>query len=97
MPSTQSLEAIRAALDGGVATAFGASVVFFQQFWRRTGDRLFLLFSWAFTILALERTLVVLLSMSDEARSYLYLIRLAAFLLILFAIWEKNRPTTKGP
>jgi hypothetical protein len=27
----------------------------------------------------------------DEVRTYLYLVRLASFLLILAAIWDKNR------
>jgi hypothetical protein len=62
----------------------------FLRFHRRTRDRLFLLFAWAFWILAINR-IALTLWRDEDGRTYLYLVRLAAYLLILGAIWDKNR------
>ena len=63
--------------------------VFFIRFWRKTRDRLFVFFAAAFLPLGVER--LAILITSAELHSYCYLIRLAAFLLIIFAILDKNR------
>lgn len=63
--------------------------VFFLRFWSTTRDRLFGCFAGAFLLLGFER--IAMRAFADEFRFYVYLIRLGAFLLILFAIWEKNR------
>ena len=68
-----------------VATAF------FVRFWLETKDRLFLLFSVAFAALALNRVLVAVLPVGRESQWYLYLIRLAAFVVIAWAVIDKNR------
>jgi hypothetical protein len=75
------------------ATAMGAWVVglLFLRFWRETRDALFGLFGAAFWILALSYTLLGLFSPTEEARPYVYLLRLVAFLLIIAAIAGKNR------
>jgi hypothetical protein len=65
--------------------------LFFIRAWRRTGDRLFLLFGAAFWILGVERMFPVLLDLSGTAEGSVYLIRLAGFSLILYAIVDKNR------
>ena len=62
---------------------------FFIRFWRKTRDRLFVFFAAAFLPLGVER--LAILITSAELHSYCYLIRLAAFLLIIFAILDKNR------
>lgn len=71
--------------------AAGAISLFFVRSWSRTGDRFFLLFGLAFTLLALERWILVLVHAAHEFRPFVYLIRLTAFLLILAAIAIKNR------
>ncbi len=73
---------------------FGLHLVvalFFLRFWVRTHDRFFSFFALAFFLLALERFLLVLLKLEHENLSLIYVFRLAAFILIIFAIIEKNR------
>ena len=49
-----------------------------------------LCFGWAFWLLALERILLLALGTDEESRTYVYVIRLIAFLFILYAICHKN-------
>lgn len=78
-------------LSGAVALGFIACCLFFLRFWKRTRDELFLAFALAFVLLGLGQTVLALADIPTEERGSLYLIRLAAFLLILFAIYRKNR------
>ena len=80
---------IKAVLGGAIMVSAAAIALFFLRFWKKTGDRLFAMFAPAFLLLGLER--IIIISMTVEARPFVYLIRLLAFLLILFAIWDKNR------
>jgi hypothetical protein len=64
--------------------------VFFLNFWRRTGDRLFVAFAAAFGLMALNQAAQAILDLRDEALGGIYLFRLAAFLLIIAAITRKN-------
>jgi len=80
-------------LSGAVTLAFTTAGLFFFRFWRRTGDGLFAAFAIAFSLLGLQQALLVLANIAAEERSWLYLLRLAAFLLILLAIVQKNRRT----
>jgi Family of unknown function (DUF5985) len=76
--------------SGVIAMGFAVVSVFFLRFWRRTRDALFLVFSVAFFLLALNQALTTLLGLPLEERSWLYLLRLAAFLIIIAAIIRKN-------
>lgn len=76
--------------SGMIAMGFAVCAVFFLRFWRRTRDSLFLVFSIAFLLLALNQALTTLLGLPLEERSWLYLLRLAAFLIIIIAIVRKN-------
>lgn len=78
-------------LSGAVALGFFVCGLFFLKFWRRTSDGLFLAFAIAFGLLGLGQSILALASIPTEERGSLYLIRLAAFALILFAIVRKNR------
>lgn len=80
-------------LSGAVVMGFLLIGLFFLRFARRTGDRLFAAFAIAFWLLGLVQSLLVLTDFPIEERSYIYLIRLAAFTIILVAIWRKNRET----
>ena len=75
------------------ATAFGCVVIalFFLLFWRQSGDRLFLFFSLAFWAFAGNRVAIAAVDDSREVETYLYLIRLLAFGLIIVAVLDKNR------
>lgn len=77
-------------LAGLVTAGYLVAALFFLKFWRRIGDGLFLAFAAAFALLAFHATLAVLLGVTSEPRSGVYLIRLAAFLLIIGAMLRKN-------
>jgi hypothetical protein len=78
-------------LTGAIAMASAVAALFFLRFWRETGDRLFAIFSASFALLGLTRLGLVMSKEQLEGETYLYWIRLAAFLLILLAIADKNR------
>ncbi len=77
-------------IAGALAMGFLVAGLFFLKFWSRTRDGLFLAFSAAFGLLALGNALPVLFGTPHEDRSGVYLIRLAAFLLIIVAVLVKN-------
>jgi hypothetical protein len=70
----------------------GASIVglFFLRFWRKTHDRLFMIFALAFWLMGFN-WLALAFTQEDEVRTILYAVRLVAFVLILAAIIDKNR------
>ena len=78
-------------LSGAVVAGFLLASLFFLRFWKRTRDGLFLAFAAAFFLLGLGQSLLALANVPDEERSWLYLVRLLAFALILAAIIRKNR------
>jgi len=84
---------IKAILAGANMLNAWAIALFFLRFWKKTGDRLFAWFAAAFILLGIER--IAMLSLSGETRFHIYLIRLAAFLVIMFAILDKNRKPTR--
>jgi hypothetical protein len=75
---------------GLITMGFAVAGLFFLRFWFRTRDGLFLAFCAAFWLLALSQTLVAVSGIPREEQTWLYLLRLAAFLLILGAIIGKN-------
>ncbi|WP_395645226.1 DUF5985 family protein [Terricaulis sp.] len=77
-------------ISGAIAMGFVVCSVFFLRFWRRTKDGLFLAFSLAFLLLALCQALTTMLGLPLEERSWIYLLRLAAFTLLIGAILAKN-------
>ena len=78
-------------LSGAVALGFITCGLFFLRFWRRTRDELFLAFALSFALLGLAQTILALANIPTEERGSIYLVRLAAFALILLAIMRKNR------
>jgi len=79
-------------LAGGAFIASLGVALYFLRFYRRTGDRLFAVFALAFLVFALNRALLQIVD--DEAATWVYLVRLAAFVAILYAIVDKN---TRSP
>lgn len=77
-------------IAGAVVAGFALAGLFFLKFWKRTRDELFLAFTAAFWLLGVTQALLTFSQVPVEERSWLYLLRLAAFLLILGAIWRKN-------
>ncbi|MBO9576638.1 MAG: hypothetical protein J7494_12950 [Sphingobium sp.] len=78
-------------LSGAATMGFLIVGLFFFRFWRRTDDGLFLAFGIAFLLLGLNQALLIIAKVPDEERSWLYLLRLLAFIVILAAIFRKNR------
>lgn len=75
---------------GAVAMACICASLFFLRFWKTTHDRFFLFFSAAFCIEGVNRVLQGMLPSQDELEPLVYLVRLFAFLIILYAIIDKN-------
>ena len=76
---------------GATAMASAAVALFFFRFWASTRDRLFLLFAIAFVALAANRLALGIFHISAENVPYLYVLRLLAFMLIAYAVVDKNR------
>jgi hypothetical protein len=83
-------------LSGAVTFGFFAAALFFFRFWRRTADRLFLWFGLSFLLLAAGQGLVSLLDLPAEEKSWVFLLRLAAFAIIVVAILRKNTASARS-
>lgn len=64
--------------------------LYFLKFWRKSHDGFFFLFSLAFLLLGIERMWIAFF-VGRTTVSYIYIVRLAAFLLIIVAFIRKNR------
>ena len=87
---TQVLSAMSAMAALGVA-------LFYVRFRVQTGDRFFTWFSLAFALLGANWFLLAVLSPRDDVRHLVYLLRLGAFLMILWAVVDKNRTGGDNP
>ena len=77
-------------LLGAIALGFFVIALFFLRFWREGRDRFFLLFSLSFCVEGCNRIALALTPRPNEGTPTIYLVRLAALLLILVAIMDKN-------
>jgi hypothetical protein len=77
-------------LVGVIAMASLTAGLFFLKFWRDTGDSFFLAFAASFTTESFYRGTILFLPKPNEGNHWLYMVRLLAYLLILFAIVRKN-------
>ncbi len=73
--------------------AMGSAVValVFLRFWHQSRDRFFLYFAAAFALTAVERMPEAFSPGLRDEQPWLYGMRLLAYGLIVFAIWQKNR------
>ena len=77
---------------GAIAMASFVVAMFFLRFWKRTGDRFFLIFGIAFLVDALDRAVLEpLIHGNSEYEPTIYIGRLITFALIALAIIDKNR------
>ena len=83
-------------LAGAIVMGFFVAALLFLRFWRRSGQALFLAFAAAFLLFGITQALLTLGGFYTEERSWLYLLRLAGFMLILFAFWLQNRRQRSG-
>lgn len=77
-------------LLGSIAALSFVIAVFFLRSWRRTRDRLFLLFALSFGIEGVNRTVLASTDDPSEGQPIFYLVRLLSFVLIIWAVLEKN-------
>ncbi|HEU4581095.1 MAG TPA: DUF5985 family protein [Polyangiaceae bacterium] len=78
-------------LGGALIAASVVASLFFLRFWRDSRDRLFLFFSCAFIALAANWFTLARAPDVPETDSSAFLPRLAAFLLLIVGIIDKNR------
>lgn len=90
------METMDEMLVGGIAVGSFVAGLFFLRYWRSTGDRFFLFFMLSFWIESANRLLMGFTQASNADTVPLhYIVRLVSYGLILWAIWEKNRPPSK--
>jgi hypothetical protein len=77
-------------MNGALSLGCIVIAMFFLRYFRLARDELFLWFAGAFAALAAQWTLLTF-GRSSEHTHVLYVVRLAAFLMILIAILRKNR------
>jgi hypothetical protein len=75
---------------GLLTMGFLTSALFFLRFWRRTGDGLFACFALGFFLMACNQAILVLFHVPSEEQAGIYLLRLAAYGVIIAAILMKN-------
>lgn len=78
------------ALYGASAVVCATIGLVFLRYWKDQGDRLFGFFAGAFGCFAAGWVLRIGLA-TDEHQAYVFFPRLVGFLLIIFAIFDKNR------
>lgn len=83
-------------ISGILLMGYAVAGLHFLRFWKRSRDRLFLLFALAFAVLAVQRAWLTLAVERPGAAVYIYSLRLLAFVLILIAIVDKNRAPSSG-
>ena len=81
---------------GLITMGYLVAGLFFLRFWARTREGLFVIFSLAFWLLALNQALVAVGEVPREEHSWIYLLRLAAFILIIIGIVAKNVRSSRG-
>jgi len=76
-------------LIGAIAMASAVVSLFFIRFWKRTKDTFFLCFAISFLLDGLSRLIMGATSLQDSS-SLIYVIRMFAYFLIIYAIYIKN-------
>jgi hypothetical protein len=90
-----NLASLATFLDGGRAVFCVIIALCFLRLGRATHDRLYHAFAIAFVLLAASSTLIGLGVASADWSVYAFLPRLLAFLVIIWAIIDKNRRAPK--
>jgi len=89
-------------MAGAIALGFGLCGVGFLRLWARSRDRFFLAFAGAFWLLMLPPFSVLwngplLWNSPEENEAWIYIARIAAYLMISGAIVVKNRNRLRRP
>jgi hypothetical protein len=89
------IEALPTFLGGAIVFGYALISLFFLKFWRRTRDAFFGYFAFAFFMLGLGRIVEAMMRTNETTTPSVYLFRLLAFLIIIFAIMYKNLSSKK--
>jgi hypothetical protein len=84
-------------MSGALVLGFAVIALFFLRFWRSTGDRLFAIFALSFTLMAINRLVLAIVKLPEDDYPYVYLVRLLANALIIYAVVDKNRAHKVNP
>jgi hypothetical protein len=82
---------VRDFIWGVLCMASLVAALHFLRYWRLSGDRLFGYFALAFAAFSANWLGIALVHPAREAQTYVYLIRLAAFVILIIGIVDKNR------
>jgi hypothetical protein len=79
------------------AMAFASWIIglIFLRSWKLSRDRLFAMFALAFWIMGVSWTALAIENPPRETQHYFYSLRLVAFMLILGAVIDKNRTSSR--
>ncbi len=78
-------------ISGALMLGLFSIGIVFLRYWKETGERLFFYFAIAFLLMSVERVLLEVTDPMNEARSFVFFLRLGAFVLISAGIVDKNR------
>lgn len=84
------MSTVEAFLLGALSAMFLTAAVFFLRFWKQTRDRFFLAFAASFVVEGLSRIAILFVERPSQPYAGLYVIRMLASLLIVWAILQKN-------
>ena len=84
------MSTVEAFLLGALSAMFLTAAVFFLRFWKQTRDRFFLTFAASFAVEGLSRVALLFVDRPSHPYAALYVIRMLASLLIVWAILQKN-------
>ena len=76
---------------GVLATSCLVVAMFFLHYWRDSRERLFMFFSAAFALMAVQWTASALSGTDEKHHAYLLILRILAFLCIIAGIMDRNR------
>ncbi|HUZ13715.1 MAG TPA: DUF5985 family protein [Caulobacteraceae bacterium] len=79
-------------IAGALGAGYAISGAFFLRFWVRTRDRFFGALAAAFALMAANQVVAAYTQTPRGEDSRAYLLRLAAFLLIILAVLGKSAP-----
>jgi membrane-associated PAP2 superfamily phosphatase len=79
---------------GALSAGYALAGLFFLRFWVRTRNRLFAAFAVAFWLMAFNQVVAGFSRHAQAENSAAYLLRLAAFVLIILAVLATNRRST---
>jgi hypothetical protein len=83
-------------LHGVLFLGYAVISLFFVRYWRKSHDRLFLFFAVAFAIMSAHRAMLASLDVHNEVGTWVYWVRLLSYVLILYAIVDKNLRQAKS-